>query len=234
MADPAKDGFGRLAGVYEGLEKVAYGGLLMRARVARLNELRHAENIFILGEGDGRFLVRLLAVNPRCTVTVLDSSAGMLRRAEARVAAERPEARERVTFQQGDALALRLEPDTYDALVTCFFLDVFTAELLGRLVPKLERTLKPGGAWLLADFTAPQLVRNPLPRFYSQTMVPLMYSFFRLQTTLPARTLEPPQPFLRAAGLALTRTQSFRGGFVYAQLWRKAGARVNGSVWAEL
>lgn len=218
------DGFGRLAGVYERLEHLAYGSLLMRARVAFLTELEHAEHILILGEGDGRFLVQLLAVNPNCAVTVLDSSAGMLRRAETRVSMKLPGARSRVTFQQGDALAATPPPDAYDALVTCFFLDVFTAPLLGTLIPKLEQALKPGGAWLLADFTAPHLVKRPLPRFYGQLMVPLMYGFFRLQTALPARALEPPQPFLRAAGLELARTQSFRGGFVYAQTWRKTKA----------
>ena len=214
----AGDGFGRLAGVYEGLEHLAYGRLLMRSRTALLSSLTHAENILILGEGDGRFLVKLLQTNPSCSVTVLDSSAGMLGRAEARV----PEsAMSRVTFRHADALTETLAPDTYDALVSCFFLDVFTAEMLGRLVPKLARSLEPGGVWLLADFTAPQLVKGPLPRFYAQTMVPLMYAFFRVQTALPAQTLVSPQPFLRAAGLRLEHTQTFRGGFVYAQTWRK-------------
>ncbi len=214
------DGFGRLAGVYEGLEHLAYGGLLMRARVALLAELEHAEHILILGEGDGRFLVKLLAVNPNCTVTVLDSSAGMLRRAEARVA-QVPDMRSRVLFRHADALTETFTPNTYDALVSCFFLDVFSETLLETLIPKLGRTLKPGGLWLLADFAAPHTIQRPFPRFCSQLMVPLMYTFFRLQTALPARTIVPPQPLLQAAGLRLEHTENFRGGFVYSQSWYK-------------
>ena len=126
-----------------------------------------------------------------------------------------------VTFRHADALTETFSPDAYDALVSCFFLDVFTAEMLGRLVPKLAQTLTPGGVWLLADFTAPQRVKGPLKRFYARAMVPLMYAFFRVQTVLPARTLVPPQPFLRSAGLRLDCAQTFRGGFVYAQTWRK-------------
>ena len=215
------DGFGRLAGVYKGLECLAYGRLLMRSRTALLSSLTHAENILILGEGDGRFLAKLLEINPYCSVTVLDSSAGMLARAEARVR-NLPEACSRVTFRHADALTEAFTPYTYDALVTCFFLDVFPATMLEQLVPKLGRSLTPGGTWLLADFTAPQLVKGLLPRFYAHVMVPLMYAFFRVQTALPARTLVPPQPFLRAAGLRLEHTQTFRGGFVYAQTWRKS------------
>ena len=213
----ARDGFGRLAGIYEGLERLVYGGLLRRARTALLGALSGAEHILILGEGDGRFLVELLKVNLRCSVTVLDSSAGMLAKAEARV----PESASRVTFKHADALTETLTPDTYDALVTCFFLDVFTAEMLRTLVPKLGHALTPGGVWLVADFAAPHTLARPLPRVYAHVMVPLMYTFFRLQTALPARKLVPPQPFLRAAGLGLEHTQTFRGGFVYAQTWRK-------------
>ena len=218
----ARDGFGRLAGIYEGLERLAYGRLLMRSRLALLDGLAHAEHVLILGEGDGRFLVKLLQINPHGSVTVLDSSAGMLGRAEARVRKKLPKSRARVAFKHADALTETFSPNTYDALVTCFFLDVFTAEMLGRLVPKLGQALKPGGVWLLADFTAPRRVKGPLTRFYAQAMVPLMYAFFRVQTALPARTLVPPQPCLRGAGLELERTQTFRGGFVYAQTWRKS------------
>ena len=217
----ARDGFGRLAGIYEGLERLAYGNLLMRSRTALLNDLAHAEHVLILGEGDGRFLVQLLALSPSCSVTVLDSSAGMLGRAEARVRKKLPGECSRVIFRHADALTETFAPNTYDALVTCFFLDVFPATMLERLVPKLRHSLKPGGVWLVADFAAPQTLEQPLPRFYAQAMVPLMYAFFRVQTALPARTLVSPQPFLQSAGLRLEYTQTFRGGFVYAQTWRK-------------
>ena len=222
----ARDGFGRLAGIYEGLEHLAYGRLLMRSRLALLDGLAHAEHVLILGEGDGRFLVKLLQINPHGSVTVLDSSAGMLGRAEARVRKKLPKSRSRVAFKHADALTETFSPNTYDALVTCFFLDVFPAELLERLVPKLGQALTPGGHWLLADFAAPHTLEQPLPRFYSQIMVPPMYAFFRAQTVLPARTLIPPQLFLRAAGLRLEHTRAFRGGFVYAQTWRKPNQRL--------
>ena len=61
--------FGRLAYVYEGLERTVFGGLLTRARNACLDELDEADTILILGEGDGRFLLSLLGRHPRAHVT---------------------------------------------------------------------------------------------------------------------------------------------------------------------
>ncbi len=216
------DGFGRLAYAYEGLERTVFGDLLTRARNACLCALEEADTILILGEGDGRFLLSLLARLPRAHVTVLDSSTGMLGRAQKRVQARLPDAEARVSWWHRDALTAPLPSAHYDAVATAFFLDVFPEEMLGPLTAKISRSLKPGGRWLVADFAAPHTLPTRRARLYSRTLVALMYTFFRAQTALPAKTLVPPEPFLRACGLEPVRRESFRGGFVYAQVWRKA------------
>ncbi len=214
------DGFGRLAQVYEGLERTIFSGLLTRARNACLSDLGEADAILILGEGDGRFLLSLLTHHPRAHVTVLENSAGMIRRAEARVRAHLPDACARVTWWHQDALTTPLPAAHYDAVVTLFFLDVFSETMLRLLVPNLSRSLKPGGRWLVTDFAAPHTLSGWVQP-YSRVLVALMYTFFRFQTALPAKTVVPPQPFLQACGLEPVRTQNFRGGFVYTQIWRK-------------
>jgi ubiquinone/menaquinone biosynthesis C-methylase UbiE len=218
------DGFGRLAYLYAWLERAIYGDLLGRARRSCLDDLGEAEHILIVGEGDGRFLVSLLARQPRCRVTCLDSSAGMLRRAEQRVLAQLPGSHGRVTWRHEDALGATLPAAHYDAVVTRFFLDVFPKGSLETLIPDLSRSLRPGGRWLVADFAAPDALEPGWLRLYSRVLVGLMYTFFRVQTALSAGTLVPPQPFLRACGLEPVATRRFRGGFVYAQTWRKPAA----------
>lgn len=219
------DGFGRLAWVYERLERAVYGELLQRARVALLDELAGAKHILILGEGDGRFLVALLQRHKNCSVTVLEHSSGMVKWAQARLAACLPEARARVTFQQEDALKTTFLDQSYDAVVTHFFLDVFSEDQLPPLVEKLSACLKPGGRWLLSDFAPPSAVRSGWPRLLSQLLLPLMYGFFRVTTGLGANGLTPPQPFMRAWGLEQVREERFCGGFVYAELWQKPEVR---------
>lgn len=215
------DGFGRLAYLYERLERAAYGDLLSKTRRACLTDLQEAEHILILGEGDGRFLVALLARQRACRVTCLDSSAGMLRHAERRVLAQVPASHRRVTWRHEDALSASLPAAHYDAVVTLFFLDVFPEPLLKTLVSDISRSLRPGGCWLVADFAAPHTLSPGWLRLYSHILTRLMYAFFRAQTALPATTLVPPQPFLRACGLEPVTSRPFRGGFVYAQTWRK-------------
>lgn len=119
---------------------------MSRARRACLGELAEAEHILIVGEGDGRFLVPLLTRQRACRVTCLDSSAGMLRRAECRLLAQQPAAHGRVTWRHENALGASLPASHYDALVTLFFLDVFPEHSLETLIPDLSRSLKPGGA----------------------------------------------------------------------------------------
>ncbi len=209
-----------MAYLYEGLERAVFGNLLGRARSACLGDLGGADTVLILGEGDGRFLLSLLTRYPDAHVTVLDNSAGMIGRAQKRVRAQLPDACARVTWQHRDALTAPLPAAHYDAVVTLFFLDVFSQKALRSIVPKLSRSLKPGGRWCVTDFAAPHTLSGWTSR-YSRVLVALMYTFFRLQTALPAKTVVPPGPFLRACGLEPVRSQNFRGGFVYTQVWRK-------------
>lgn len=148
----------------------------------------------------------------------------MLRRAERRLLAQQPAAHSRVTWRHENALGASLPASHYDTLVTLFFLDVFPERSLETLIPDLSRSLKPGGRWLVADFATPETLEPGWLRLYSRVLLGLMYAFFRLQTALPARTLVPPQLFLRTCGLEPVATQPFRGGFVYAQTWRKPAA----------
>lgn len=218
------DGFGRLAQVYETLERAVYGDLLQRARLALVDELTGAKRILILGEGDGRFVLALLQRHKTCSVTVLEHSPGMVTRARARLEACLPEARARVTFQQEDALKAGFSAHEYDAVVTNFFLDLFSEVQLRPLLESLDACLEPGGLWLLSDFAPPSAVHDGRQRLLSRLLLPLMYTFFRLTTGLPATRLVSPQPFLQACGLRLERAERFRGGFVYAELWQKPEA----------
>jgi tRNA (cmo5U34)-methyltransferase len=215
------DGFGSLAWVYEGLERLVYGSLLQRARLALLESLAPCKRILILGEGDGRFLLVLLQRHGACEVTVLERSPGMLERARVRLTRHAPATQSRVTFWQADALEASLPEHSYDAIVTHFFLDVFDQKQLQILVTRLTASLEPGGLWLISDFARPQRVEGASYRFGSQVLLPLMYTFFRLTTGLSTRTLIAPQPHLHASGMGLEKTRRFCGGFIYAERWRK-------------
>jgi tRNA (cmo5U34)-methyltransferase len=145
----------------------------------------------------------------------------MLERARVRLTHHAPETQSRVTFWQADALEASLPEHSYDAIVTHFFLDVFDQKQLPTLVARLTASLEPGGLWLISDFARPQRVEGAAHRPGSHLLLPLMYTFFRLTTGLSTRTLISPQPHLHASGMGLEKTRWFRGGFIYAERWRK-------------
>lgn len=177
--------FDRLTRVYRLLELVAFGHDLERARFAHLDRLRACRSILVLGEGDGRCLARLVKIAPHAHIDCLDLSPAMLRHAAARLAA--PDAA-RVTFRQADLLAAALPPGNYDAVVTLFFLDCFTAAQATAVMARIATSLQPGAWWLWADFTLPQ---GGLARWRAQAWLAVLFAFFRWQTALDARELPP-------------------------------------------
>ncbi|BAM04408.1 class I SAM-dependent methyltransferase [Phycisphaera mikurensis] len=182
----ARRGYDRLAGLYRGLEWLAFGDRLHRARVALLDRLPGEGRVLVLGDGDGRLLAAMCRARPRCRFVSVDLSGAMLARQRRRVADASPEAGGRVAFVRADALEHPLQEHGFDALVTAFFLDCFDAEQLGRGLPAWLGAVRPGGTWLLVDFVEPG---GRLRRLHARVWLRLMHGFFRWQTGCPNRRL---------------------------------------------
>ncbi len=210
------DGFGRLARVYRPLEFLAFGRDLERARFAHLARLRECRTILVLGEGDGRCLVRLVGAAPRAQIDCLDLSPAMLARAAGRLRGD--PAAGRVNFRQADLLTAELPSRRYDAVVTCFFLDCFTAENAAALITRIEESLQPGALWVWADFALP--AAGPA-RWRARLWVGLLYFCFRRGTGLHARRLPPVESRLAAGGwepvAALTLQHGLLRSVVFAR-----------------
>ena len=210
--------FDRLARIYRGLEFLAFGRDLERARFCLLDRLAGCRDILVLGEGDGRCLARLLRAAPAARVHCLDASAAMLARAAARV----PEAEvPRVAFTRADAIEAPLPEAGYDAVVTLFFLDCFTGAQAGTIVAKAARALRPGSRWLFADFALPPA---GLRRLRARAWLALLYGFFRWQTALPARSLPPSEDLIAGAGFRPASVREFQHGLLRAVLFEGPSA----------
>jgi ubiquinone/menaquinone biosynthesis C-methylase UbiE len=210
--------FDRLARVYRGLEFLAFGRDLERARFCFLEHLRGAQNILVIGEGDGRFLERLAQIAPSARIECLDASAGMLARAAERIAGS--EAASRVKFIHDDALQHDFGENRHDAVVTLFFLDCFTEAQVRGLVERIGRSLRPGGQWLFADFALPA---TGIARWRAKAWLGLLYTFFRWQTGIAARRLPPSEAILAAAGLQRVAAREWQHGLLRSAAYRKPG-----------
>lgn len=207
--------FDRLAGIYRVLEYAAFGRDLERARFAHLDRLRECRSILVLGEGDGRCLERLVSAAPSAHIDCLDLSSAMLARAARRLAGR--EAATRVDFRQADLLTESLPQGNYDAVVTFFFLDCFTAVQAESVMARIKTSLQPGALWLWADFSLPD---RGMARWRARVWLALLYAYFRWQTGLAARELPPVESFFTKHNFRRTACRTSQWKLLRSEVWK--------------
>ena len=205
--------FDRVARLYRYAEYLTLGPLLQRTRTHFLPQLTHTRRALLLGDGDGRFLAKLLTQNPTLKATAVDSSAEMLALLRTRCDAE---------TVHTNALTYNPSPDT-DLIVTHFFLDCFTQPEINTLGHRLAASTRPGTLWLLSDFRIPNNLLRPLARIYIRTL----YFAFRLLTNLRVTRLPDPAAALTSAGFHRVAHHQTLGGILYTELWQLAPASYN-------
>ncbi len=209
MVKPAAN-FDYVARWYRWLEYAAFGRTLERCRFAFLPVLKDARRILILGEGDGRFLQKLLSVNSSARIDVVEVSVGMLRLARGRLSDDQVE---RVEFYPADARNWDFPEVEYDAIVTCFFLDCFTPQTLADLMPRITASAKPGACWLLSEFEETSTLRAGL-------WLAFIHALFRVTTNLEASRLGPFAELFAESGWGNIRRETFAGGLMSAEIWQ--------------
>jgi cyclopropane fatty-acyl-phospholipid synthase-like methyltransferase len=208
-----------MARPYSALERLFFGGTFQAIRISLLPALEGASHVLVLGEGDGRFVSKLLAQNPNARAVVVDGSIEMLHRAKARCSANA----DRVEFVCANALdwlaAQAPRPQSgatpFDAVVTTFFLDCLTEAELSRLVTSVHLHLAPDARWLWADLIIPA---RGWQRYFAQVLVGWLYAVFALTTNISARRLVDPQPHFAALGWVATHSTRALAGVLESRV----------------
>ena len=206
-----------IARPYQWLEYLTLGRTLERTRLHYLPTLTRQQHALVLGDGDGRFLARLLAQNPTLHADAVDTSATMLQLLRQRCEAASPTAATRLHTHQANALSFT--PPTsqkYDLVVTHFFLDCLTQPELDTLVARIAPILAPGALWLLSDFRIPT---GPM-RLPAKLLVRSLYLGFRIITGLRTTHLPDHATPLAKAGLTRTAHHHLLGGVLATELWQ--------------
>jgi ubiquinone/menaquinone biosynthesis C-methylase UbiE len=205
--------FDPVAHWYCWLEYATFGRALERCRFALLPALEDAQRVLILGEGDGRFLKKLLSINSTARIDVIEASAGMMKLARGRLSDG--EAR-RVKFHLADARNWDFPEAEYDAIVTCFFLDCFSIETLARFIPSVAASIRPGGDWLVAEFRQP---RQGVSALRARLWLEAMYFFFCRSSRLEVCRLPQWEVILKSFGVEVRETIDQQGGLLCAGHW---------------
>jgi SAM-dependent methyltransferase len=209
--------FDRVARIYRWAEYLCLGTALRRTREHFLPQLEGRRHAVALGDGDGRFLARLLRQQPHLDAVAVDTSAAMLQLLQQRCLRTAPDAAGRLRTVQVSALDLPPQPEA-DLIVTHFFLDCLTQNEVETLARKLSGEVAPGTLWLLSDFGEPRpRALRPLAALYIRSL----YLAFRVLTGLRTSTLPDPQTALRSAGFERIARAERLFGLLYTELWRR-------------
>jgi ubiquinone/menaquinone biosynthesis C-methylase UbiE len=207
-------GFDHIARPYRLLEYLTLGQLLERTRFHFIPRLLTVRSALVVGDGDGRFLARLFAVNPGVRATAIDVSAEMLRLLSKRCLADA----NRLSTRQTDALDFTSpEGQSYDLIATHFFLDCLPQTEVDALVTRLTPALAPGGLWLVSDFRIPTGILSWPARIFIRSL----YLAFRLLTGLRTAQLPDYTAILRSAGFHRVDHRFFMAGILTTELWQR-------------
>jgi ubiquinone/menaquinone biosynthesis C-methylase UbiE len=205
--------FDAIARPYRWLEYLSFGPMLERCRFYRLPELADSQRALVWGDGDGRFLARLLSQNPQIRADVVDLSSVMLRLLRGRVA--NIGAQNRITLHHANAREFA-PSGSYDLVVTHFFLDCLTTDEVRTLTAGIRSHLCPGARWIVSEFAIP---RGPLS-IPAKLVVRSLYAAFHLFTGLKTHRLPDHAAALRACDLALVSRRRWLGGLLVSEMWQ--------------
>ena len=210
-------GFDRLASFYDLLAGLVFGHTLRRAQEAALAGLpAGALRLLIIGGGTGWILGEVLLRCPAAQILYVEASAGMLRQSRATLRRMAAAHESQVEFRLGTEAALK-SSETFDVIITFFFLDLFEITRFEAVLRQLNATRRPGGRWLLADFCKPKV-------WWQRALLALMYQFFRVTTGINARQLPAIHAGLAKLGLHPQQQQWFYAGMIEATVFEEQPA----------
>lgn len=110
------------------------------------------------------------------SITAVDISSGMHRRAMERLHAHRAH---RIDFIEDDVLASELPPESADFVISTFGLKTFNPDQQTRLAAVVARVLKPGGVFSMIEASDPKgWWLRPLYLFHLKVILPLVERVF--------------------------------------------------------
>jgi tRNA (cmo5U34)-methyltransferase len=201
------DKFNWIAGNYDRLVNVVFGKTLLHAQLRFVAELGEKDKVLILGGGTGNFLKELQVRRPSLVITYVEASSEMIKLAKRSIGDI-----SNVFFIHGTQEQI---PDqTFDAIITNFFLDLFPENEIEPLVKSISKHLAPNGKWFVTDFENTQ-------KFSDKLLLRVMYRFFRITESIKATSLPEWRSSFKNQGLVLKQEEYFRNSFVCASVFSK-------------
>jgi tRNA (cmo5U34)-methyltransferase len=203
--------FDLVAPFYPRLERLIFGTHLDDARQTFILEILRANQVLLVGEGNGRFLKLLSTQKFGGRVKVVEKSSMMIRLAKNHVG---PLGKLNLEFVQGDFRRCQLEKG-FDCVVTHFFLDLFNPPGQLAVIEKFAELTDEMATWINVDFF-------PAGGWRSRVLMWCQYRFFRAVSRIEAKSCSDELPAARQSGWSLVEAVPYLGGLVMARRYEKA------------
>jgi demethylmenaquinone methyltransferase/2-methoxy-6-polyprenyl-1,4-benzoquinol methylase len=211
--------FDRIAPRYDLLNRVLSGGtdVRWRRRAVDLLDLAAPARVLDLCTGTADLLIEALSRDPRSSGLGVDLSHAMLARGAGKL--ERGGYSSRAALVGGDGELLPVRDGLFDGALVAFGIRNVGDPL--RAMREVRRALRPGGRFVVLEFSTPGGLFGVLYRFYSRSVLPrvggLVSGDASAYAYLPASVARFPRPeafaaLMREAGFVDVRWQRLTGG----------------------
>ncbi|MEO7989565.1 MAG: class I SAM-dependent methyltransferase [Chryseolinea sp.] len=202
------DGFDKIASIYDRLARLVFGDAIQKAQEYFLNDIFSESRILILGGGTGALLAKLLELKPACEVWYIEASGKMLE-----LSKEKTNHSDRVHFIQGTENSIPSEI-RFDVVITNFYLDLFTEEVLDSVLEKIQNVCKPEALWFVTDFIDRK-------KWWQFVLLKIMYSFFRITCSVEVTRLPNWNQSLLRRNLIKKKSEFFFEKFIEATVYHR-------------
>jgi ubiquinone/menaquinone biosynthesis C-methylase UbiE len=198
--------FDAVARYYDPLAQIVFGDSIVKAQTHFLDLIEPSSNVLILGGGTGWMLDELNRKQKRINIWYIELSIEMLSMARKRNVSSL-----KVHFIYGSEKNIP-EDVLFDAVITNFFLDLFTQDKLKAVIDIIHPSLKQNGVWFVSDFVN--------GRWWHKILLWVMYRFFKLTAGISASELPQWERVMKRAGYEIY-SHFFFGSFIKSSVFRK-------------
>jgi ubiquinone/menaquinone biosynthesis C-methylase UbiE len=208
---PHTANFNHIAFAYDFTARLVFGRSIQEAQIAFLDLIPAGSRVLIIGGGTGWIIPKLFAASDIRQLVYLEASEQMIHRAKRNA---KGVAFHKIQFVNGTQDLLS-ELGTFDVVLTFFFLDLFPAKELDKIIPQLHLSLRNNGLWMISDF-------NPnTSTHWQKALVQTMYFLFRLICRIQAKQLVDARPVLMKIGMMLLHEQWHFHSLIFTRVYRK-------------